>query len=252
VRNLDQMLGESDWFGTAPSVSLNALSPFLIDLMSDHSFQSVLKDLRDLYAIRNNLNNWKRKRDDFEVILAARSASLDVKGRQKKLARDVEQQHELQTRYTTLARRAATLGKEDQERVRWLLDDVAFELNSAKVMVAQLHGASGVSMNTDGYARRVGQNMKALDQELENTEALIAKVENVLLALVKTELDIHEQRLKYYQVQSHLAKVRILDRSLSEREEPVGEEAFDAPAKGNPPAPEGSAEADGKGGGDEA
>jgi hypothetical protein len=119
-------------------------------------------------------------------------------------------------------------------------------------MVAQLHGASGVSMNTEGYASRVTQNMEALDQELVNTEALIEKVENVLLALVKTELDIHEQRLKYYQVQSHLAKVRILDRSLSEREEPMGEEAVDAPAGGSPAAPAGSGHAEVKGGGDEA
>jgi hypothetical protein len=33
--------------------------------------------------------------------------------------------------------------------------------------------------------------------------------------LINAELDVHEQRLKYYRVQAHLAKARILDRSLS-------------------------------------
>jgi len=62
--------------------------------------------------------------------------------------------------------------------------------------------------------------MKRLDMELDNTNALIEKVENVMLELVNAELGIHEERLKYYRVQSHLAKVRILDSSLADLEAP--------------------------------
>lgn len=220
VRNLDELLSESDWYGTAPSVSLNALSPFLLELMSDHSFQSVLKDLRDLYAIRNNLNGWKRKRDDFDVILAARAALHDVAGGKEALNQYHAQQQELQAAYAALEQDAAALGGDELERLGWLLEDAQFEIDSARMMLEQLGEAPGVAMNTDSYGRRVDRNMDALDQELERTNALIGKVEGVLLELVKAELAIHEERLKYYRVQSHLAKARILDRSLSEREAP--------------------------------
>lgn len=232
VRNLDEMLGESDWFGTAPSVSLNALSPFLLELMSDHSFQSVLKDLRDLYAIRNNLNNWKRKRDDFDVILGARAASLDVAHRKKMLVAYSVQQQELQTSYLALTQRAATLNQEDGVRVQWLLDDLQYEMDSAAMMVEQLLGAPGVSMNPDSYARRIEINMKALELELGKTNEMIAKVEKVLMALVSAELDVHEQRLKYYRIQAQLAKVRVLDRSLSERDDPLADEEEEPVVKG--------------------
>ena len=223
VRNMDQMLGESDWFGTAPSVSLNSLSPFLIDMMSDHSFQSVLKDLRDLYAIRYNLNDWKRKRDDFEVIIAARSASLDSDKRKNNITVYSDRQAVLQDKFTVLVRRADSLDKHDKQRVQWLLSDLQFEINSAGVLVKQLHDNSGVTKNTDEYASRVNSNMDILEQELQKTNVLIEKVENVLIELINAELDIHEERLKYYRVQSHLAKARILDRSLAELDDPLSD-----------------------------
>jgi tetratricopeptide (TPR) repeat protein len=215
VRNLDAILGESDWFGTAPSVSLNSLSPFLLDLMSDHSFQSVLKDLRDLYAIRNNLNSWKRRQDDFDVILESRAASLDTRQRKQNIESYTVLQAELLTKHAALEQRTTGLAKGDQKRVQWLLDDISFELKNAGMMVSQLHDASGVSMNNKGYTILVKENMANLDKELEKTNELIEKVENVLLELIAAELEIHKERLKYYRIQAHLAKARILDRSLA-------------------------------------
>ena len=215
VRNLDAILGESDWFGTAPSVSLNSLSPFLLDLMSDHSFQSVLKDLRDLYAIRNNLNNWKRRQDDFDVILESRAASHDTRKRKQNIESYTVQQSDLQAKHAALEQRATSLARKDLKRVQWLLDDIAFELNNTGMMVSQLHEAFGVSMNTEGYAILVKENMATLEKELEKTNELIDSVENVLLELISAELEIHKERLKYYRIQAHLAKARILDRSLA-------------------------------------
>ncbi len=237
VQNLDEVLGESDWYGTAPSVSLNALSPFLLDLMSDHSFQSVLKDLRDLYAIRNNLNGWKRKRDDFEVMIEARAESTDAAGRKQALVNYSQQHDEHGARYRELVRRVATLGEDDRKRVAWLLEDMEHELSAASTMVEELLNASGVSTNTDSYERRVVSNMKALEVELEKTNNMIAKVEDVLLQLVRAELDLHEQRLKYYRVQSHLAKARILDKSLSDADAANVEKGIDAQTEQEAPEP---------------
>jgi hypothetical protein len=89
------------------------------------------------------------------------------------------------------------------------------------MLVNQLHERPGVSMSTGDYAVLVNDNMEVLEKELGKTNALIANVENVLLGLINAELDIHEERLKYYRVQSHLAKARILDRSLASLDGPV-------------------------------
>jgi hypothetical protein len=220
VHNLDEMLGESDWFGTTPSVSLNPLSPFLLDRISDHSFQSVMKDLRDLYAIRNNLNGWKRKQDDFDVILKARSTSMETKDRHGNIKALIEQQSALQSRYDALKQRARTLNAEDYERIQWLLGNLQFDINSAGRLASQLNDGKGVSLDVDSYARLVRSDMDILDKDLEKTNELIGKVENVLRELIVTELDIHEERLKYYRVQAHLAKARILDRSLTALDDP--------------------------------
>ncbi|MEN8106530.1 MAG: hypothetical protein ABFS22_00825 [Pseudomonadota bacterium] len=237
VHNLDEMLGESDWFGTAPSVSINSLSPFLLELMSDHSFQSVLKDLRDLYAIRNNLNNWKRKQDDFDVILTARSKSLGSRDRTQQINTGSEQLADFQSDYSTLTQLTAALNPEDRERVQWLLNDIQFEINSAGLMTEQLETPPGLSLNTEHYASLVDSNMDVLEKELEKTNQLIDKVESVMLELVNTELGIHEERLKYYRVQSHLAKVRILDKSLADLEAPADDGQDDEPDARLPDAP---------------
>ncbi len=239
VRNLDEILAESDWFGTAPSVSLNSLSPFLFELMADHSFQSVLKDMRDLYAIRNNLNNWKRRRDDFDVIIDARSAMVNTKSREQNIIIFAEEQADLQTRYVAMKQSAAGLDKEEHELVRWLLSDIQFELNSAEMMLEQLSASPGVSFNTEHYASLVTSNMDVLEEELENTNELIDKVENVMIELINAELDVHEERLKYYQVQSHLAKVRILDSTLSDLDGPAEDAQGDEPESRQSPTASG-------------
>lgn len=227
VRNLDDMLDESDWFGTAPKVSLNSLSPFLLDLMSDHSFQSVLKELRDLYAIRNNLNNWKLKRNDFKIILASRSRSSDGRKRSSVIENCATQQRKLQAKLSDLATRTSMLDAEDQKRILWILDEIGDDLDDSALMVSQVRHSSGVQMPIAGYAKLVDQNMESLDEQLSKTDKLIEKVESVMLELVNAELDVHEERIKYYRVQSHLAKARILDRSLTEMDNSAGDEPSD-------------------------
>lgn len=216
VNNLDDVLGESDWFGQAPSVSVNHLSPFLVELMSDHSFQSVMKDLRDLYAIRNNLEVWKNKQDDFAVILEARGERLGGESRGESLTRLAGDTAEAQAQYNELVQRAHGLPEEQQEHIQWLLDGLATELERSQAIVGGLQGANRADRGGVAYAADVERMMAAVDAEVERTDALIEKLEQVMLTLVSTELDIHEQRLKHYQVEAQLAKVRILDRSLIE------------------------------------
>lgn len=217
VRNLDQVLGGSDWFGAAPSVSVNHLSPFLVELMSDHSFQSVLKDLRDLYAIHNNLENWQARRDDFDVILAARAGSLDGAGHRQGLSRLAQQLTESRHQYQALANRIDSLEPDAQERLRWQLEDLAFDITRGEHMLKALTGAHGNS-GGDRFGEAVVGMMAQVDDQMVRTEGLISRLEDVMRSLVATELDIHQQRLEQYQVEAQLAKVRILDRSLQQLE----------------------------------
>ncbi|WP_166263272.1 tetratricopeptide repeat protein [Marinobacter caseinilyticus] len=213
VQNLDEVLGESDWFGQAPSVSVNHLSPFLVELMSDHSFQSLLKDLRDLYAIRNNLERWQARRNDFDVILAARAGSLDGESHGMALAglgRQLSQSREQKQRLST---RMLALAPEDREKLQWQLDELAFDITRGEQMLQAVNGAGELSDGAD-FEQGVVRMMAQVDAEMVHTESLVVRLEDVMRTLVSTELDIHEQRLKQYQVEAQLAKVRILDRSL--------------------------------------
>ena len=215
VRNLDELLAESDWFGTAPSVALNPLSPFLLDLISDQSFQSVLKDLRDLYAIRNNLDSWKRKRDDFDVILHARALATHAGRREPDMKSLAARQAGIRDTLSALEQRVDGLDTEDRRRVQWMLDDVHTETDQAEQLVQLLDDKSNYVRDSGDYAQLVRHDMEDLEAELKNTNALISRVEAVMVELINAELDVHEQRLKYYRVQAHLAKARILDRSLA-------------------------------------
>lgn len=213
VRNLDDVLDQSDWFGKAPAVAVNRLSPFLVELMSDHSFQSVLKDLRDLYAIRNNLQRWKQRRSDFETILAARVSSPSGSSHGDRLRMISQGLTEAQARYRNLSARMAQLPEDKREANQWLLEDLNFEIKRAENALTALQGSKALT-DTSHFRQEVTGMMANVDARLLQTNSLIARLEDVMVALVTTELDIHERRLKQYQVEAQLAKVRILDRSL--------------------------------------
>ncbi|SFN20206.1 tetratricopeptide repeat protein [Marinobacter pelagius] len=213
VRNLDDVLDESDWFGRAPAVAVNRLSPFLVELMSDHSFQSVLKDLRDLYAIRNNLERWKERRSDFDTIMAARAGSADGPSHGDRVRLISRSLTVARDRREALKARLAGLPEDKRESIEWLLEDLTFEITRAESALAALQGSKALSDNSY-FEQSVSRMMAEVDARLVQTEGLIARLEDVMLALVTTELDIHEQRLRQYQVEAQLAKVRILDRSL--------------------------------------
>jgi hypothetical protein len=235
VRNMDEMLAESDWFGTAPSVSLNSLSPFLLDLISDHSFQSVMKDLRDLYAIRNNLNDWKRKREDFDVILGSRSHAMGSRHRNRDMAALAGKQESARNSLEALQVRIGELDEEERVRVQWVLDDIRSDTDRAGLLVQLLDDEANIFRDTGDYAQLVNSNMEVLDAELEKTNALISRVEAVMVELINAELDVHEQRIKYYRVQAHLAKARILDRSLAVLDDqPYPEDGAVAPGQAAP------------------
>ncbi|KEF30628.1 hypothetical protein D777_02570 [Marinobacter nitratireducens] len=213
VRNLNDVLDESDWFGRAPSVAVNRLSPFLVQLMSDHSFQSVLKDLRDLYAIRNNLERWKARRSDFDTILAARAGGAGGASHGGRIRVIKRQLNEALSEREQLATRLAQLPQDKQSSIRWLLEELTFEISKAETAIEALQAGNSLASSAH-FEQQVTGRMADVDAELVRTESLITRLEDVMVTLVRTELDIHQHRLEQYQVEAQLAKVRILDRSL--------------------------------------
>ncbi len=213
VRNLEDVLDQSDWFGQAPSVAVNRLSPFLVELMSEHTFQSVLKDLRDLYAIRNNLKRWQNRRSDFSTILAARVGKRDGASQEDRLFEIQSRMAVLQQERQRLAEQLAAQPADEREKLAWLQDDLNFELARAEAALSALQGSKSLSSNAY-FEQEVNGMMASVAAELVRTDGLIKRLEDVMLALVTTELNIHQGRLEQYQVEAQLAKVRILDRSL--------------------------------------
>ena len=139
------------------------------------------------------------------------------------------------------------LESEEQQQVQWLLADVREAIETGNTLAGHLRGASGVFSDTGIYAGLVVTYMEALDHELEKTAELIDKVENVVYELVNAELLIHEERLKYYRIQSHLAKVRILDQSLTELDGGAAEDRDDGPMQPDQADPAGHNRADHRG-----
>ena len=70
INNLEAIMAKSDWYASNPSVDYQKLTPFLIDLMSSNAFNEVLKELADLYAIRDNINYWLGRTVEHRIVLA--------------------------------------------------------------------------------------------------------------------------------------------------------------------------------------
>jgi len=211
VLNLDNLMQESDWFGTPPAVGVNALSPFVLDMMSDHSLQSVLKDLRDLYAIRNNLRNWKLREPELLVMLKARGKASKASTSAQQLQGRLDQAGTLQAK---LEKASLRLSDEDKQRVQWLLTETGDSLQDSYDALGRLSSTGKVKFDQGDFADRVYSVRKRLQQETDRTQGLIVKIQSVVRDLVAAELDLHEQRIKYYMVQAQLAKTRIMDKKL--------------------------------------
>lgn len=211
VLNLDSLMEESDWFGTPPAVGVNPLSPFVLDMMSDHTLQSVLKDLRDLYAIRNNLKSWKHREQEFLVMLQARKQASENRVSLQQLEQRLDAAGSLHAR---MQKAALTMEPEEQKRMSWLLSETGDSLQNSADAIVALQSVSKVHFGAADYAERVYSIRTRLQSELDKTHGLIVKIQSVVRELVAAELDLHEQRIQYYMVQAQLAKTRILDKQL--------------------------------------
>ncbi len=75
---VEQDQGFVDWVAAHDNLVLNPQSPYLTELLAGHEFQAALTDLRDLYALQQNLESWQRKVATFQFALESRHAAREA------------------------------------------------------------------------------------------------------------------------------------------------------------------------------
>lgn len=214
VINLEAMLDESDWYGMQPSLDYNKLTPFLVELMASNSFYSVIKELRDLYGIRRNLEFWQMQNHEHELIIRARR---DQSGMERLMANAKKTENTFnaykndmsELKLTTL-----TLPEWDQERFTGLWENTFKELGVVNDKLQNVLSVKTPYRMSYSLEKRAADLALQVKQELKNTNNLIKSLETVMRSVIKAELDKHEERMKYYWAQARLGKARLYDAAL--------------------------------------
>ncbi len=136
VINLESMMDETDWYGSEPSIDYTKLTPFLVELMSSNAFHSVIKELRDLYALRNNLTYWGRQANEHQLIIKHRQQGLTSRKIQAYITKTERKQKQLEDEISDLRLHTMTLDVEEQDRFVSIIEatDKSFEFLDDKLM----------------------------------------------------------------------------------------------------------------------
>lgn len=218
IANLDAIMDDSDWYGTEPSVNYQALTPFLIDLMASHAFNETLRELADLYAIRDNLSEWAAQANQHLLILASSSAKSFNENLKTSIAKSAELRNEFKEQNQELRLYALTLEVAEQERFKVLMKSLGAELDWLDEKIKKLQTVEAPYLPPANMHDVVVAKHRDIQRELVRTEKLISVLEPIMRSLVNAELDKHEERMRYYWAQSRLAKARLYDSTLLELE----------------------------------
>jgi len=215
VSNLKAVMNDSDWYGTQPSVDYDNLTPFLLDLLSSHSFQESLRELGDLYAIRKNLRYWSAQRAQHELILDNEVLSMST----KQIVNEINTSAVLYDKYydqsLELKLHIQTLGLSNQKRFESILKMTGDTLSSAGENLQLLADEKTPYVQPAKYRDDVIRVHIMASEALEKTNRYIQLLEKMVRNVVSRELDQQEDRIKYYEAQARLAKARLYDEAVS-------------------------------------
>jgi len=219
VVNLDAMMDETDWYGSEPSLDYNKLTPFLVELMSSNPFHSVIKELRDLYALRANLSYWGRQAKEHQLIIKHRQQGLTSHKIGSFVSRAEQQKTDLENNISDLRLHTMTLDVEEQERFEALLEATDSDFEYLDDKLAKVKAIKKPFKQSEENVRWAKKLHKRIEQKLATTDRLIKKLENVMRIVVNAELDTHEERMRYYWAQARLGKARLYDQTLNQIED---------------------------------
>ena len=225
VINLDAMMDETDWYGSQPSLDYNKLTPFLIDLMSSNSFHVVLKELRDLYALRENLNYWSRQAQEHQLIIRHRRQGWSSERLGSFIDDSRIQKDAMEVEISELALHAKTLSVKEQDRFAPLLDSTKDDFKFLETNFTKIEKIKKPYKESEKTLLWMAKLHERIHQQLIQTDNMIKKLESVMRIVVNAELDKHEERMRYYWAQARLGKARLYDQTLNSIEEDALQQA---------------------------
>lgn len=225
VINLDAMMDETDWYGSEPSLDYNKLTPFLIELMSSNSFHTVLKELRDLYALRKNLNYWSRQAKEHQLIISHRHQGWSSDSLLNFVSKSKAQKDAMEVSISELGLHAKTLSIKEQDRFAPLLDSMKEDFKFLEKNLKKISKIEKPYKKSEKTLLWMAKLHKRIKQQLQQTDYMIKKLENVMRIVVNAELDKHEERMRYYWAQARLGKARLYDQTLNSIEEDAIQQA---------------------------
>lgn len=195
-----------------------SLSPYLLNLMADQTFQTVLNEMQGLLELKRSLTDILKKEEGLKVILDARGVSRSKRGHNAMLER-------LRKRYKGLVEKknaidekvdviASQYGQEDKARIQSSIDFIDKEMAAVSQTLDVVSSSKKHKNSVSYYKKLIKKRMVAASRELRKTERMLKKVDKVMFKLVSNELDMHQERFKYYLVQARLAKARLYDSVL--------------------------------------
>jgi hypothetical protein len=225
VINLDAMMDETDWYGSEPSLDYNKLTPFLIELMSSNSFHTVLKELRDLYALRENLNYWSRQAQEHQLIISHRHKGWSSDTLHEFVSDSKIQKDAMEVQISELGLHAKTLSIKEQDRFAPLLDSMKEDFKFLEKNFEKISKIEKPYQESERTLRWMAKLHQRIEQQLLQTDKMIKKLENVMRIVVNAELDKHEERMRYYWAQARLGKARLYDQTLNSIEDDALQQA---------------------------
>ena len=219
VLNLEAMMDETDWYGSEPSLDYSKLTPFLIELMSSNPFHSVIKELRDLYALRNNLVYWEHQAKEHQLIIKHRQQGWSSKDLNKFVKRSVAKQKNLEEAISDLRLHTKTLDVKEQKRFKSLLTATARDFEYLDDKIEKIKEIKEPYRQSEKQVIWAKSLHKRINEKIGTTNHLIKKLENVMRIVVNAELDNHQERMTYYLAQAKLGKARLYDQTLYQIED---------------------------------
>ena len=219
VLNLEAMMDETDWYGSEPSLDYSKLTPFLIELMSSNPFHSVIKELRDLYALRNNLVFWERQAKEHQLIIKHRQQGWSSKKLKRFVNRSEKKQVQLENAISELRLHTMTLDVKEQKRFKSLLESTDHDFAYLDDKIQKIKAIKEPYRQSEKQIVWARSLHKRIAEKIITTKHLIKKLENVMRIVVNAELDNHQERMTYYLAQARLGKARLYDKALYQIED---------------------------------
>jgi hypothetical protein len=214
IQNLDAMIDDTDWYSARPSVDYKKLTPFLIDLMANHPFNETLRELADLYAIEENLKYWLIQAREHQLILENAGGKTFDDSVLELVKQSTGFKQDFAAQNTELRLYTLTLEESEQDRLTALMQTTERELALLGGKIEKLKTYQAPYQQPASYQQMVADKHQQITDQLAETEKFISSFEATMRNLVNAELDVHEERMRYYSAQSRLAKARLYDMTL--------------------------------------